>query len=79
MSSYKKEDQEYGAKFASFQGKVYPFDRDLDVKKVEYQPNLPTYCTVDFGYRMPAVLFIQTYRNNPIMCGLQHLFHHPAT
>ena len=59
-------DQEYGAKFASFQGKVYPFDRDIDVKKVKYQSHLPTYCTIDFGYRMPAALFLQTYRNNGV-------------
>ena len=59
-------DQEYGAKFASFQGKVYPFDRDIDVKKIKYQSHLPTYCTIDFGYRMPAVLFMQTYRNNGV-------------
>jgi hypothetical protein len=57
-------DQEYGAQFASFAGKVYPFERGLDVKKVEYQPHLPTYCTIDFGYRMPAALFIQTYRKD---------------
>ena len=25
-----------------------------------YDPNLPTYCSIDFGYRQPAVLFIQT-------------------
>ena len=55
-------DQEYGAKFTSFAGRVYPFERDLDVGDFPYNPNLPTYCSIDFGYRMPAVGWFQIYR-----------------
>ena len=55
-------DQEYGAKFTSFAGKVYPFERDLDVGDYPYNPNHPTFCSIDFGYRMPAVGWFQTYR-----------------
>ena len=55
-------DQEYGAKFTSFAGSVYPFERELDVGKYPYNPNFPTYCSIDFGYRMPAVGWFQTYR-----------------
>tara|TARA_R100001443_G_scaffold115029_1_gene131998 strand:- start:272 stop:1591 length:1320 start_codon:yes stop_codon:yes gene_type:complete len=54
-------DQEYGAKFTSFASRVYPFDRELDVERMSYQPNLPTFCTIDFGYRMPSVIWMQTY------------------
>ena len=55
-------DQEYGAKFTSFAGRVYPFERDLDVGDYPYNPNHPTFCSIDFGYRMPAVGWFQTYR-----------------
>tara|TARA_R110002020_G_scaffold17029_2_gene60260 strand:- start:654 stop:1922 length:1269 start_codon:yes stop_codon:yes gene_type:complete len=55
-------DQEYGAKFTSFAGQVYPFERDLDVGNYPYNPNHPTFCSIDFGYRMPAVGWFQTYR-----------------
>ena len=55
-------DQEYGAKFTSFAGRVYPFERELDVGNYSYNPNLPTFCSIDFGYRMPAVGWFQTYR-----------------
>ena len=53
-------DQEYGSKFTSFAGRVYPFDRDLDVGKFPYDPSFPTFCSLDFGYRMPAVAWFQT-------------------
>lgn len=52
--------QEFGAEFSVFQGKVWDFDREQDVGDFPYNPNLPTYCSIDFGYRMPAVLFMQT-------------------
>ena len=55
-------EQEYGAKFTSFAGRVYPFERELDVGKFPYNPNFPTYCSIDFGYRMPAVGWFQIYR-----------------
>ena len=55
-------EQEYGAKFTSFAGRVYPFERELDVGKFPYDPNFPTYCSIDFGYRMPAVRWFQIHR-----------------
>ena len=55
-------DQEYGAKFTSFAGRVYPFERELDVGDYPYNPNFPTFCSIDFGYRMPAVGWFQTHR-----------------
>tara|TARA_Y100001938_G_scaffold66068_1_gene91752 strand:- start:2015 stop:3313 length:1299 start_codon:yes stop_codon:yes gene_type:complete len=57
-------DQEYGALFTSFAGRVYEFDRNLDVGKYPYNPSLPTFCSIDFGYRMPAVGWFQTYKVN---------------
>ena len=62
-------DQEYGAKFTSFAGRVYPFERELDVGNYSYNPNFPTYCSIDFGYRMPAVGWFQIYR----VGGLWHI------
>ena len=53
-------DQEFGSKFTSFAGRVYPFDRDLDCGNFPYDPSLPTFCSLDFGYRMPAVAWFQT-------------------
>ena len=57
-------DQEYGAKFTTFAGQVYPFDRNLDVGYFPYNPNYPTFCSIDFGYRMPAVGWFQTQMIN---------------
>ena len=54
-------EQEFGAKFSVFEGQVWNFRREMDTGDYPYDPNLPTYCTIDFGYRMPAVLFLQTY------------------
>ena len=62
-------EQEYGAMFTSFEGRVYPFDRNLDMGEFPYNPNYPTFCSVDFGYRMPSVLWFQTYR----IGGLDHI------
>ena len=55
-------DQEYGALFTSMAGRVYPFDRNIDMGDFPYNPMLPTYCSIDFGFRMPAVGWFQTYR-----------------
>ena len=62
-------DQEYGAQFTSFAGRVYPFDRLLDVGSYPYNKDLPTFCSIDFGYRMPAVGWFQVYRQG----GLHHI------
>lgn len=56
--------QEYGAEFTSLAGKVYPFDRNLDIGLFPYNPAIPTFCSIDFGYRMPAVLWFQTYQQD---------------
>jgi len=58
--------QEFGAEFSVFEGKVWDFDRDLDSGNFPYDPNLPTYCAIDFGFRMPAVLFLQTQWINEV-------------
>ena len=55
-------EQEYGSQFTSFEGRVYPFDRNLDMGNFSYNPNLPTFCSIDFGYRQPAVGWFQIYR-----------------
>jgi len=62
-------DQEYGAKFTSFAGRVYPFERDLDVGHFPYNPNFPTFCSIDFGYRMPAVGWFQVHK----VGGVEHI------
>ena len=55
-------DQEFKAAFTSFEGKVYPFDRQKDVGDFPYNPNYPTFCSIDFGYRMTAVGWFQIFR-----------------
>jgi len=62
-------EQEYGAMFTSFEGRVYPFDRSLDMGEFPYNPNYPTFCSIDFGFRMPAVLWFQTY----VVGGITHI------
>ena len=62
-------DQEYGSMFTSFAGRVYPFDRNVDMGKFPYNPDYPTYCSIDFGYRMPAVAWFQVYYLN----GEEHI------
>ena len=49
-------------------GKVWDFNRDLDTGSFPYDPNVPTYCSIDFGYRMPAVLFLKNIM--PTFTGL---------
>ncbi len=51
--------QEYEAQFTSFAGKVYPFSRDVHVKRLDRNDAWETYCSIDFGYRMPAVVWFQ--------------------
>ena len=55
-------DQEYGAKFTSLAGRVFPFDDTRDVGNFPYIPTQPVYCSMDFGYRMPAALFFQVIK-----------------
>lgn len=52
--------QEFFAEFTSFSGKVFPMDRFKQVSKtLRYNPNLPTYATMDFGYRNAHCAIIQ--------------------
>jgi hypothetical protein len=62
-------EQEYGAMFTSFEGRVYPFDRNLDMGEFPYNPNYPTFCSIDFGFRMPAAIWFQTH----VIGGLTHI------
>ena len=56
--------QEYGAEFTALSGRVYDeFDRKLDTGDFPFDPALPVTIGVDFGYRMPACLFFQSYKN----------------
>ena len=55
-------EQEYGSQFTSFEGRVYPFDRNIDMGNFSYNPSLPTFCSIDFGFRQPAVGWFQIYR-----------------
>jgi hypothetical protein len=55
-------EQEYGAQFTSFAGKVYPFSRITHVRKLDFIPEWETYCSIDFGYRMPSVGWYQVGR-----------------
>jgi hypothetical protein len=52
--------QEYLASFETYAGKCFPMQREVHVQKeLEYNPDLPIYCSIDFGYRMPAVGWFQ--------------------
>ena len=64
-------EQEYGANFTSLSGRVYQFDRKKDVGDYRYNPLMPVEISIDFGYRMPAVLFFQTY--NLGQKGVSHI------
>ena len=64
-------EQEYGAKFTSLSGRVYnDFSRDDHVGNYPFNYNRPIYISIDFGYRMPAVLFFQTDKVN----GIDHVY-----
>ena len=57
-------DQEYGAKFTSLAGRVFSFDESKDTGHYPYIPNVPVYCSMDFGFRMPAALWFQVIKEN---------------
>lgn len=47
-------DQEIGADFSSFVGKIYPeWDAGVHVDNVEFRPELPNYIAFDWGYTNP--------------------------
>jgi hypothetical protein len=46
--------QEYAAEFGAFVGKIYKeWDEKTHVKKIEYNPNLPNYMAIDWGFTSP--------------------------
>ena len=57
--TYETFQQEFGAQFTSFSGRVFPFDRTIHIQKLKYNPDLPTYVGIDFGYRCSAAGFFQ--------------------
>lgn len=49
-------DQEYGAEFTSFAGRIYSeFDEEYHVVDYEFNPEWPNYLAFDFGFRNPFV------------------------
>tara|TARA_Y100000593_G_scaffold93587_1_gene189039 strand:- start:3903 stop:5240 length:1338 start_codon:yes stop_codon:yes gene_type:complete len=63
-------EQEYGAKFTSLAGRVFPFDENKDVGDFPYIPGVPVFCSLDFGFRMPAALWFQVIKEN----GYEHIY-----
>ena len=57
--TYETYAQEFLAQFTSFSGRVFPFDRSVHIQKLKYNPSLPTYVGLDFGYRTAAEGFFQ--------------------
>lgn len=63
--------QEYGAEFTSLSGRVFDnFSPELHTGDYGFNPNYPTFCTIDWGYRMPAVLWFQVVKKD----GIDHVF-----
>lgn len=60
--------QEIAAEFTSFVGRIYSeFDERTHVKPLVYNPNLPNYLFVDFGYVNPlAALDVQILPNDTV-------------
>ena len=69
--------QEFGAEFTTYASKVYPFDRDKQVKVLKYDKALPTYVSIDFGYRMPSVGWYQvgSVRGKPEVYLIDEIVH----
>jgi hypothetical protein len=52
--SYEAFQQEIAADFTSFVGKIYgEFQEDVHVREVKYNPNLPSYMAIDWGFVNP--------------------------
>ena len=65
-------EQEYKAEFTSLSGRIYgDFTRHDNTGEYNYNYNLPTYLSLDFGYRMPAALFFQVAKGPD---GLEHIY-----
>tara|TARA_Y100000593_G_scaffold87654_1_gene168523 strand:- start:6321 stop:7658 length:1338 start_codon:yes stop_codon:yes gene_type:complete len=63
-------EQEYGAKFTSLAGRVFPFDENHDTGYFPLVPNAPVFCSIDFGFRMPAALWFQVVE----IKGIHHIY-----
>jgi hypothetical protein len=61
--------------FGSYSGlPVYPsFDKDASITQVRYNPHIPLWRGWDFGYRNPAVVFMQLWPDNTLVV-LHELF-----
>jgi len=54
-------DQEFKAEFTALSGRIYAdFSRKTHIGNHPYNPMMPVYIGLDFGYRMPACVFFQT-------------------
>ena len=63
--------QEYAGSFMSMAGIVYDsFNRDVHVGDYPHNPIRETICSIDFGYRMPSVLWFQLWIDSD---GLEHV------
>jgi len=64
--------QEFGAEFTSLSGRVFDdFTRAGNVCNYNYQPMLPVFVSLDFGYRCPAVGFFQVVKDKK---GIEHIY-----
>ena len=55
--------QEYASNFVALAGKVFEdFGRETNVGEYPFDPNLPVLISIDWGFRMPCVLFFQVKR-----------------
>lgn len=62
--TYETFQQEFGASFVSFSGRIYQFDRATHIRNIKYDPNLPTYLSIDFGYRVGCAVVAQVQQNS---------------
>lgn len=67
-------DQEIGAKFSSFVGKIYGEFQETDhVRKVEFRPDWPNYITFDWGFTNPlAAIEFQVGPSDQIHVWREH-------
>jgi hypothetical protein len=67
-------DQEIGAKFTAFVGKIFAeFDEVRHVQKLDFIPGLPNYLTIDWGYTNPSAwIEFQVTPNDEIRVWREH-------
>ena len=60
-------DQEIGAQFVARAGSCFKdFKREIHVKDIEYNPDLPLYAGIDFGYRVSAIVLFQVTKSGVV-------------